>query len=212
VSSQYQQSCSSPVIASREAARQSIRIQRDSEKGWIATSRQVVTRDDEGVVVSFDFISMFFFVIASREATRQSIRIQRDSEKGWIATSRQVVTRDDEGVVVSFDFISMFFSSLRAAKRRGNPYRFSAIAKRDGSSQRGGGSGCDRVIAACAIGYRMFRLIVSSGIQWPNHQKSATGKRISRVSDELLKAFRDCQSLIIIVILRLCRRIALNPF
>jgi hypothetical protein len=41
------QSCTFCVIASREAARQSIRIQRDSEKGWIATSRQVVTRDDE---------------------------------------------------------------------------------------------------------------------------------------------------------------------
>jgi hypothetical protein len=40
-------SCTFRVIASHKAARQSIRIQRDSEKGWIATSRQVVTRDDE---------------------------------------------------------------------------------------------------------------------------------------------------------------------
>ncbi|NTV66467.1 MAG: hypothetical protein HGB06_02065 [Chlorobaculum sp.] len=51
VSSQYQTvlyiPCIFPVIASLEAARQSIRIQGDSEMGWIATSRQVGTRDDE---------------------------------------------------------------------------------------------------------------------------------------------------------------------
>jgi len=51
-------------------------------KRWIASSRQVGTRDDEGVLVGFDFISMCFFVIVSRKAARQSIWIQQDEQRG----------------------------------------------------------------------------------------------------------------------------------